>query len=222
MSSIKKHFSVGWVAGIALGVACSTFAGSISDTFNTGDTLTAAAMNNIKSAVNGNVTDITALQARAAALETGAPPCPSGMSHVGSVCIDTNLDRADFTGCSLNGTTGCTVVPTNTTGSAATNNMSWAQAARACANAGKRLPTVAEWSMGKISGILQETADGNAEFVDQVLPATTGTALMQATYVGTGLAGTPGTNGLIQAFANINYNAETATPGGFIFFRCAR
>ena len=56
MSNNKKLISTGWILGISLGLACSTgvvYAGSIADTYTTGDTLTAAKMTNIKTAVNG-------------------------------------------------------------------------------------------------------------------------------------------------------------------------
>jgi hypothetical protein len=57
MSNNKKLISTGWILGISLGLACSTgvvYAGSIADTYTTGDTLTAAKMTNIKTAVNDN------------------------------------------------------------------------------------------------------------------------------------------------------------------------
>jgi len=79
MSSIKKHVSVGWVMGILLGITCSAFAGSVGGTFNTGDTLTAAQMTGIQSAVNDNNTRITTLEANA---------CPVNMTRVGATCID--------------------------------------------------------------------------------------------------------------------------------------
>jgi hypothetical protein len=52
-------------------------AGSITDTYTAGDTLTAAKMDNIKSAVNGNATDINTHQTQIQNLSTG---CPVGSS----------------------------------------------------------------------------------------------------------------------------------------------
>lgn len=65
MSNNKKLISTGWVLGISLGLACSTgvvFAGSIADTYTTGDTLTAAKMTNIKTAVNDNDTRMPGIE----------------------------------------------------------------------------------------------------------------------------------------------------------------
>ena len=65
MSSNKKLFSSSWVFGISLGLACSTgvvFAGSIADTYTTGDTLTATNMTNIKTAVNDNDTRMPGIE----------------------------------------------------------------------------------------------------------------------------------------------------------------
>ena len=64
MSSSNKRSSFGWAFGISLGIACSAGvvqAGSIGDTYTAGDTLTAAKMTNVKSAVNDNDTRINAL-----------------------------------------------------------------------------------------------------------------------------------------------------------------
>lgn len=62
MSRNQKHSSFGWTLAISLGIACSAgvaHAGEILDTYATGDTLTAAKMNNIKAEVNDNNARIT-------------------------------------------------------------------------------------------------------------------------------------------------------------------
>jgi hypothetical protein len=84
MSSSKKHFSLVTVLGISLGLACSAGvvnAGSIADSYATGDTLTAAKMTAVKTAVNDNDTRITAIGA-------GTQTCLAGMTKVGPVCVD--------------------------------------------------------------------------------------------------------------------------------------
>jgi hypothetical protein len=225
MSSIKKHFSVRTLIGLALGLAFSapaTFAGQITDVYATGQTLTTTTMDNIKSAVNDNNSRVTAL-------ETGAPPCPSAMSRVGSICIDTNLARVDLTGCSNDGATGCTnAAVSQSTGTAAL--ATWAQAAHACANAGKRLPTPGEWVSAKLTaptGI--DIADGQAEWIDYLAPVitalptdtaanTSSSKQALAGYIGSSL-GTGAGADVVQMFANVGYSANNP---GFINFRCAR
>ena len=62
-------------------------AGSITDTYTAGDTLTAANMDNIKTAVNGNATDINTHQTQIQNLSTG---CPAG-SSIRIVAADGNI-----------------------------------------------------------------------------------------------------------------------------------
>ena len=234
MSIIKKRFSVGWVAGIVLGVACGAFAGSVSDTFTTGDTLTATHMNNIKSAVNDNntrlgtaETDIGNLKSNAGACTVGAGDDVGGMVRVGPNCVDKFIARADFTGCSADGTTGCGSATATSKGSGTVaTNMSWAQAVRACANAGKRLLTPGEYMAAFISGSLQETATDTLEFVDTMLtlsstdPGTDNSSPgagspAQGGYMGPRTA----SGGKVQMVTNVDYDA---TGFAFIRFRCAR
>jgi len=84
MSGINKLSFVASILGIALGVATSgsALAGSIADTYTTGDTLTAAKMTAVKTAVNDNDTRITAIGA-------GTQTCGAGMTRVGPTCVDT-------------------------------------------------------------------------------------------------------------------------------------
>ncbi len=217
MKSKIKHFSFGWALGIFLGLVCAgafVYAGGITSRYNTGDTLHATDMNAILDNLNGKGS------------------CPGNfdvpgdaMVRVGSICVDTNLARIDFTGCALDGTTGCTAVPTSTAAGTAATAMSWAQAARACANAGKRLLTPGEWLTAKSLGILNDITDGNAEWVD--LLVTTGTnntgsgstAPVQGTYIGPNLASAG--SGVAQMFSNVAYNADNS-GNTFISFRCAR
>jgi hypothetical protein len=92
MSSINKFSFIRWILGIAL-VATSgiALAGSISDPdYATGDTLTAAKMQNIKNAVNDNDTRVNAILA-------GTQTCSAGMTRVGSTCVDTARQAAGTT-----------------------------------------------------------------------------------------------------------------------------
>ena len=103
--------------------------------------------------------------------------------------------------------------------------ITYAQAARACANAGKRLLTRGEWVMARgDAAIVGMTTDGVAEFIDAVGTDESNGAsgVMQAGYVGQNLgAGSPGPVGQLDFFANQPYNATLAT-GTWLGFRCAR
>jgi hypothetical protein len=84
MSSNTKLISRGWILGVSLGLVCSTgavFASDITDTYTTGDTLTAVKMTAIKTAVNDNDTRLDQIAA-------GTQTCGAGMTKVGPVCVD--------------------------------------------------------------------------------------------------------------------------------------
>jgi Sulfatase-modifying factor enzyme 1 len=144
MRSNKILLSLSLAVSVVLG--CSTaavYAGSISDTYTTGDTLTATMMTTIKSAVNDNNTRVTKL-------ENGTADCPTGMTRVGPICVDTY--EASITSatsgltCSDTGN-DCQWVAQSVAGVLPKGSVTWFQAQQACANAGKRLPTNAEWQM---------------------------------------------------------------------------
>jgi len=147
MSSNKKRFSLGLAVGLSLGLAGgAAYAGNIDDTYTTGGTLTATMMDNIKNAVNDNNTG--------KGVCVGNPAVTGDtMVRVGSTCVDKYQARADFTGCSVDGNTGCAAVTAQSTSTGtAASDMSWAQAARACANAGKRLLSPGEWFVARSFG----------------------------------------------------------------------
>ena len=177
MSRNNKRSSFGWAIGMSLGIACSAgiaHAGSISDTYNTGDTLTATTMTNIKNAVNDNDTRLnavinntqagalkTAVDANTAAITTinttnatqtndianlqgGVPgatcagnPAVTGdaMVRVGPICVD-KYEAKIVTGTAQ-----------SVAGDTPTTSVDWITAAQACAKAGKRLLTIAEWQV---------------------------------------------------------------------------
>lgn len=284
MSRNHKRSSLGWALVISLGIASSAgvvHAGSISDTYTTGDTLTATKMNNIKTAVDDNDTRVSGVIAntQAGALKTAvdanttatgnnataitnltnstttelnnlkgnyangscrtnAGAVDANMVRVGPVCVDKNLARADFTGCSADGTTGCgAAIALNTGGGSPTTNMSWAQAVRACTNAGKRLLTPGEYMAAYISGSLLETLDDRLEFVDAMLSLSSTTPGVDPAGDGLAWSGDPSGPGpsvpaqggymgprtaatsKIQMITNVDYDA---TGFAFIVFRCAR
>jgi hypothetical protein len=232
-SLIRRAVAVSF--GLAFSAAAA-HASSIGDSYATGNPLTAQMMTNIKNAVNDNDTRITGLAATVGAsattglqgdvnnlkgnLANGSCRASDGsvdanMVRIGSICIDTNLAVINFAGCNADGS-NCTATPSNT-GGTATVGMSWAQAARACANVGKRLLTPGEWLMAKTKGGLNGIADGVAEYVDYLATPTTATNPAQGGYIGPNL--NSGGTGVAQLFANIAYNDNVQD---FISFRCAR
>ena len=263
MSGNNKRSSFVWAVGISLGMACSAgvvHAGSISDTYTKGGTLTVTTMDNIKAAVNGNAGDIgtltttvngntgsitsltgtvNTLTTSVTNLQTGAGTCtpnagddPDGIVRVGAICVDKYQARADFTGCALDGTTGCTTIATSTSGASAATSMSWAQAARACANAGKRLLTPGEWLTANTLGTLVGIADGKSEWVDAVVSidptgnntgvngdGTIGVGIIGLNIGGSGSGGATSGTGVPGFVAEDGYAAPSGTTRGF---RCAR
>lgn len=150
--------------------------------FNAGDTISASQVNknfdNIKTAVNDNAAAIAALG--------GAEACPQDMVAVGSICVDKyeaslSADAegavpADGTRCAANGNdcskmkagaqnTDTAIYAQSKEGTAPAVNVTWFQAAQACANSGKRLLTNAEWQMaaaGTPDDASCNTASGSA------------------------------------------------------------
>lgn len=93
MSSNKKRFSLGWVLGISLGLACgagAVYASSISQTYSTSTPVDTTLMGNVKTAVNDNDARITAIGA-------GTQTCLTGMTRVGPTCVDTARQAASST-----------------------------------------------------------------------------------------------------------------------------
>jgi hypothetical protein len=91
----------------------------------------------LKTTVDGHTTAISALQAPTASTACSGNPAVTGdtMVRVGSVCID-KYEASVISG-----------VARSVTGVLPTVSIDWYAAADACAKAGKRLPTNAEWTM---------------------------------------------------------------------------
>lgn len=124
-------------------------------------TAVATAINTTDGELNAVEADVATLQTDVTALQTDG--CPADMTEVGDFCVDTFeahlIDsNGGITSASLCDETGasCSDTPVNAaTAIFAQNNatavpaasITWFQAAQACANVGKRLPTNAEWQM---------------------------------------------------------------------------
>ncbi len=149
-----------FVGGIAVAASVATVAGSLTvpNTFTGGTTISAAQMNENFDAVKIAVDDN---DARITTLESGAGGCPSDMVPVGPICVDKYEatvedvenggyvpDLAAAALCEANGN-DCKgkIVARSVAGQIPTINVTWFQAQQACAAAGKRLLTNAEWQM---------------------------------------------------------------------------
>jgi hypothetical protein len=139
--------------------------------------------------------------------------------RVGSVCVDKFRQTVTIGTCSADGTTNCgSVTPSSGGAAGGTTGLSFSQAARACANAGKRLLTPGEWLMARTLGTVSDmTTDTKAEWVDVAGPGAAASDPMQVGYAGTNLASAG--SGVAQIFVNAAYDA---TGLAFVYFRCAR
>jgi len=136
MSNNKKRSSLSLAIGIALGFsAAAVYAGSISDTYTTGQTLSATMMDNIKNAVNDSNTRLTTVESGKGTCAGNPDVTGDTMVRVGSVCVDKY--EASISG-------GVARSLPNVAPAAGVN---YFQAADACVKAHKRLLTNAEWQM---------------------------------------------------------------------------
>ena len=212
--SSKKRFSKGWFTGVILGIASSAALVYAAVTvpitvFTTGTTIRSDDMN-----ANFNAFGTSSFSC------AGNGPTDI-MVRVGAVCVDQFMARADFAGCSDDGTMGCdSVMAVSTDTGAAAIDMSWAQAQRACVNANKRLLTPGEWLAAFTIGALSDNATDLLDFIDAFLvPDTLAAAPAQAGYMGPRTA----SGGTVQIVANIDYTLVDADGGlNFIHFRCGR
>jgi hypothetical protein len=210
-------------SGVAMALVLSSAAMGAVTTFTSGTTISSSDMNTNFANINGNLTDGTCT--KNAADDVG------GMVRVGPICVDKYRARATIGACTGDGTTDCAgVVAVSTATGSPAADFSWAQAVRACANAGKRLLTPGEFMAAYISGALLETSDDTYDFVDAMLtirstntatdPSGPGaTIAAQGSYMGP----VSGAGSLIQMISNVAYNLVNPDGGAtFLHFRCAR
>lgn len=203
MSSNKKRFSLRLAAGLSLGLAGSGVVyatGPITDTFATGNTLTATHMNNLKNAVNdlqGNVPS-TSCRTNAGAVDTGAV-------RVGTTCVDTVRQGASTSW--TDAVTFCTTagkrLPTPGEYMAAKNQDG--------AGFGMNTNGEFEWVDSVASN---NAADG--------VTASGFAGRLTGSYMGPGLSTT--TPAQVPVDGDIFYASNAAYDSGFayIYFRCAR
>jgi len=232
MDTNKKRFSRGWAIGVVLGLgstAAVVLATTTGLTFSSGQTLTAADMNTIVGAVDqvqGNAGNGTCVTNNAS----------DEMVRVGPLCVDkyqasiytttasggTALtDLSTVTTCNADGTDNagvCNIVAqsVNTTPIDG-NKITWAQAQRACTNAGKRLLTPGEWMAAFSSGLTADMATVNKEdYVDSVANGGANTK-MRGGYMGP----TSGASGIEFSTNALPYDVAPVLASVF-GFRCAR
>jgi hypothetical protein len=220
---------------------------SLTGTVNTNTTN----ITNLTTTVNGHTTSIGTLSTSVTNLATGTGTCVTNnaseeMVRVGSVCVDkypaslwdaNTAGAADVitipVGCATSGA-GCTGIFAQSRATPGTlkdaTTISWARAARACANAGKRLVSPAEWmaarslGSGVVSGDGMFT-DGSSEWVD-IVTATVdptgggGNGTMGVGRMGPDIGGSGGSGAGIVGF--LATSIYTDTPGATVGFRCAR
>lgn len=227
MDGNRKRFSFGWYTGVILGIAASgatVYAVTLPHSFTDGTTASAAQVNAnfeaLRDAINGTGACGTANTA-------------DEMVRVGAFCIDKNpaalYDGGAATsngvtsiptGCNANGS-GCTGIYAQsraTHASGALKNgttVSWARAARACANAGKRLPTAGEWATAYTMGVTNITG---GEWVDGATGGSGSSSPFPASHMRVNT-----TSGGLDYFSNPTVGYDATDPSFTdVGFRCAR
>jgi hypothetical protein len=189
--------------------------------------------------VTTNEGDISSLTTSVTNLQTGAGTCVTNnasdeMVRVGPICVDKypaslwdgNTAGAaavtSIAGCATDGGTGCTGIFAQSRATPGTalkdgTTITWARAARACANAGKRLLAPGEWMMARSIG--NTVGDGMftdtySEWIDSVQMITDimGVGRMGPN-IGSAASGVVGYQAVDQVFE---------LPGATVGFRCAR
>jgi len=187
-------------------------------------------------AIGINSTAITNLQGGVPGSSCVGNNASDAMVRVGSICVDQNpaslwSDKTDAAsavtaipgGCTVNGT-GCSGIVAQsraTPGSALKDGatITWARAAIACANAGKRLLTGGEWMMARAAGVTILTS-GNGEFVDSMYGRDSDATGSTLRVIGSPyIRNNASVSDYIQSGLTTPYNTLTESSIGF---RCAR
>jgi hypothetical protein len=198
MRSIKTSSLVRRALAVSLGLAFAASAVYASDpgpAFSDGQTLNAARMNQLNSAVSDNNTRIGTLQTDVTALKNGVPTCGTGTTAVGPACVDNTRQGP---------------------------NVTWSAAVDTCRAAGKRLLTPGEYMAAKNLGTITDMT--NLEFVDAMftngVDADPRAGRLQVGYMGpsTGAPDFVTPAGDIFVGLNADYDAQY----NFIYYRCAR
>lgn len=227
MEGDRKRFSKGWFTGLVLGTmaagGAAVYAVTLPHTFQDGQTASAAQVNANFAALRDAL--------------NGVGPCAAAnesdeMVRVGSVCIDKNpASLFDGPGaganalasipatCATDGT-GCDGIYAQSRATPGAlkdgTQVSWARAARACANSGKRLPTAGEWATAKSMGIISLPADAG-EWVDGAGGGTGDSSPLPASHIRVSAAGK------LNYFSNPAYPYDMVEPTTTdVGFRCAR
>lgn len=226
-SNPKNRFSKGWFTGLVLGAtaagAAAVYAVTVPNVFQDGTTASAAAVNAnfaaLQDAINGTGPCVTA-------------NASDEIVRVGSVCMDKNpASLFDGTGatanalasipaaCALDGS-GCDGIfaQSRATPGAVKDGtqVSWARAARACANSGKRLPTAGEWATAKALGIITLTNNAG-EWIDGAGGGSGTVSALPASHMRVDTAGK------LNYFSNPAAPYDSVDPGyADVGFRCVR
>jgi hypothetical protein len=230
MSGINKYSFPSWIlVTLGLAIGGSAQAGQVTDSFTAGNPLTAAQMTGIKNAVNDNNTRLGTAETNITNLQGGVPsttcagnPAVTGdtMVRVGPLCVDQFRARVTSkAGCDTGGITGCgSIRAESTSGGTADSTLTWAQAVRACANAGKRLLTPGEWMAAVVRAAFSDNTIDTYEWADATYTSSSAdidiTSLMQVGYIGNNTANPAG--------ISLTINANIDSTGLGVFFRCAR
>ena len=216
------------------GVINNTQAGTLKSAVDTNTANITALTATVGNSTSGVVADINNLKGNLTGGTCVTNNTSDKMVRVGPICVDQYLARLSgaLGNCNLDGTNGagtCDIVAESTaTGTPIkADQITWAQAARACANAGKRLLTPGEWMMARAAGQLSEVVVENMEFVDAVDKGATpsDTTPLNVGHIGPRNAA----GGAVQLFTDVPYTTQPGdttvfgpSGGTWIGFRCAR
>ena len=231
MTSNKKRSSLGLAFAVSLGLASTgtvVNASSIADSYATGDTLTAAKMTNIKTAVGDNDARITGVinNTQTGTLKTQVDKIDGIIANTQAGALKTQVDKisgiesdvaALKSGTPTCGTSMTRVGPTCVDNTHQAANQTWNDAVAFCRGQGKRLMTPGEYAAAHGLGTITDMTV--YEWVDATAHAIAGTGFTM--YVGA-VGPDPGDATKLQSYVNYTFDNRTADDISNVFFRCAR